>query len=153
MNNRVFFDIYVDQLFDPAKWEIISFHNEAGRRLAASTVPNDPQVLLPVGDRLTNQAANVRREENISFVQVKASINLSAITNLLSSVYTIDTFIELPTEDKLILDGTGTDRTVHTFVGRSDIRTYTALEFKTAVLNITHQLKPAFPPNSTSQIS
>ena len=122
MNNRVFFNTYVDQLFDPANWEIISFHNEAGRRVTASTVPNDPQVLMPVGDCLTNQAGAARRVENISFVQVKASINLSAVTNNLSSVYTIDTFIELPTEDKLILDGAGQDRTVHTFVGRSDIR-------------------------------
>ena len=68
MNNRVFFDTYVDQLFDPANWEIIFFHNEAGRRVTASTTPNDPQVLMPVGGRLTNQAAAARREENITFV-------------------------------------------------------------------------------------
>ena len=63
MNNRVFFDTYVDQLFDPANWEIISFHNEAGRCVTASTVPNNPQVLMPVGDCLTNQAGAACREK------------------------------------------------------------------------------------------
>ena len=52
-------------------------------------------------------------------IAVKAAINLLAITILAISKYTIDTFIGLPKEDKLILDGVGAGKTVHTFWART----------------------------------
>jgi hypothetical protein len=107
LNNRTIFETYLEQLFDPSKWTVLSFHNQAGVRLTRSTVAANTQLLLPVGDHDTPWAAVARREQDVTFVQVRADIDLSAITSLASSKYTIDTFLELPKGDKLILDGGG----------------------------------------------
>ena len=88
-------------------------------------------------------AANVRRQENISFVQVKAKIDLSGITKIATSKYSIDTFVELPKSDSVVKKGTGADVTVYTFLGKDDIRLYSADEFKKDILDITRQSKPA----------
>ena len=57
LNLRTLFNSYTNQLFDPSKWRIISFRNQAGSQLGQSTMAGDPQVLLPVGDHVTNWAA------------------------------------------------------------------------------------------------
>ena len=143
LNNRTIFETYVGQLFDPKNWKVLSFHNQAGVRIIRSTVADRPQVLLPVGDHDANWAAVARREQDITFVQVRASIDLSIVTSTASSKYTIDTFIELPKGDKLILDGGGNYVTVHTFLGPDDIRLYTADAVQTEILMLTRQTKPA----------
>lgn len=143
LNLHTLFGSYADQLFDPSKWKIISFHNQAGARLNQSVTTGDSQILKPVGDHVTDWAANTRRQGDISFVQVRATIDLSSITKDPSSKYSLDTFIELPQEDFLIKDGTGADLTVHTYLGADDIRTIAASDFHQDVLKQTRQRKPA----------
>ena len=48
---------YMDQVFDPANWQVISFHNQAGTRFELSATADDPQILNPLGDLVTNLAA------------------------------------------------------------------------------------------------
>ena len=77
-------------------------------RLNSATTDNS-QILKPVGDYVTDWAAPIHRQADISFVQVCASIDLSSITKDPLSKYSIDTFIKLPKEDILMKDGTGAD--------------------------------------------
>ena len=74
-----------------------------GVPLIRSIVVDNLQILLIVGDHDTNWAAAGGREQDIRSVQVRAEIDLSDITSMVSSKYTIDTFIELPKGVKLIL--------------------------------------------------
>ena len=111
--------------------------------MTQSVTTENSQILKPVGDHVTNWAADTRRQGDISFVQVRATIDLSLITKDPSSKYSLDTFIELPKEDRLINDGNGADITVHTYVGANDIRTIAASDFHQDVLKQTRQRKPA----------
>ena len=141
LNLCTLFTLYTDQLFDPAKWRIVSFHNQAGARLNVSTTGNS-QILKQVGDYVTDWAAPTRRQADILFVQVRASIDLSSITKDPLSKYSIDTVIELLKEDILIKDGSGADLTVTTYLGADDICTITAADFHSDVLKQTRQRKP-----------
>ena len=47
---------YMDQIFDPTNWQVISFHNQAGTRLYLSVTGSDPQILKPLGDRVTERS-------------------------------------------------------------------------------------------------
>ena len=44
LNLHTLFGSYADQLFDPSKWKIISFHNQAGARLNQSVTTGDSQI-------------------------------------------------------------------------------------------------------------
>ena len=69
-------------------------------------------------------------------------INLSKVTGKASSIYTLDTFVQLPTKDKKVKNSNGNEITVHTFIGKDDIRKYTTEEFKDQILKQTRQKKP-----------
>ena len=132
-NNMALFNAFGEQVFDPSNWRVLSFHDRSGRLLSTSTKADDNQVLLPVGDENNNLAANARRQENIGFVNVAVMINLSKVTGKASSIYTLDTFVQLPASYKKVKNSNGNEVTVHTFIGKDDIRKYTAEEFKEAV--------------------
>ena len=102
----------------------------------------DPQILLPVGDQTTNLNANQRREDNIMFVRFRVKIDVSTMTKDPSHKFSTDTFIQLPLGDKSVKNGNGNDVNVHTLLGRDDLRTYDAADFKSEALNVTNQKKP-----------
>ena len=68
LNNRTIFGAYVGQLFDPANWQVPSYHNQAGRRLVASTTANDPEAccLLEIGDRVNSTQRGSQRRSTPS---------------------------------------------------------------------------------------
>ena len=45
---------YMDQVFDPANWQVVSFHNWAGTRLDLSVTATDPHILKPLEELVTN---------------------------------------------------------------------------------------------------
>ena len=143
INLRVLFQEYTKQLFTPSNWTVRAFQGKDGRRLNSSVTDADPQILMPAGDDQTNLGANARRENNIGFVHVSAKVDLSNITGRANSLYSFDTFIQLPTGNKTVKNSNGNDVVVRTFLGKADIRTYTAEEFQTEVLDLTRQCKPA----------
>ena len=138
------FTEYVGRCWDPANWKILSFHDSTGQALTNSSTAADAQILKPAGDANTNLAAGSRREEDIKFVLVEATIDLSMVTQTAaSSTYTLTTFVQLPLSRKTVKNSAGNDVTAHTFHGNDDIRTYSPSEFKAEVLDITRQKAPA----------
>ena len=91
------FTEYVARCWDPDNWKILSFHDSAGAQLSNSTTAADAQILKPSGDANTNLAAGARREDDIKFVLVEATIDLSVVTETAAgSTYTLTTFVQLP---------------------------------------------------------
>ena len=126
LNNREMFDSYITQLFNSNMWSVFSIHNTAGTQLTRSfTAVANGGVLKPVGDDTQNWPANTRREAGITFVQVRASIDLTHITGTQSSQYTI----KLMSGTKSMQVG-GSLVDVTTFLGNDDLRTYTAETFR-----------------------
>ena len=93
MNSLI--EYYMDQVFDPDNWQVISIHNQAGTILDLSVTAADPQILKPLGELVTKLAAADRRQEHIHFANVRVSVNLQPITGS-NEVHSIDTFTELP---------------------------------------------------------
>ena len=85
----------MDQVFNPANWQVISLHNRAGTRLELSVTAPDTQILNPLGELVTNLVAASSRQEHIHFANVRVSVNLQPITGS-NEVHSIDTFTELP---------------------------------------------------------
>ena len=71
---------YMDQIFNPANWKIIYFHNRSGTRLDLTVTAADPHILKPLGDLVTNLAGDANRKEHIHFANVRVSINFQPIT-------------------------------------------------------------------------
>ena len=136
-------DLYQCQLMDPTKWKIVAFLDSTGRRLTNSTLATDHQVLKPVGDAATNLAANARRENNIKYVHIETTIDLSDLTKNEKSKYEVTSIIALPMSDKTVKDGHGTDIVAHTFLGNDDLRTYDAPDFQREIILETRQLGAA----------
>lgn len=134
---------YYADVFNPANFTIISFHDSEGVKLNNSTVAGNSQKLKTVGDMATNNAAAARREADIAFAMVKVTIDVSSVTKDPNSKFKMDTWIELPRTSNQVKDGNGNTIDVFTFGGKEDIRTYTREEFKTEILDVTGQDKPA----------
>ena len=95
-------DQYQAQLMKPSKWKIVSFLDGAGRRLQNSTLADNDQVLKPVGDATRNWGANSRRENNVKYVHIETTVDLSAHTKNPKSKYDITSIIALPMGDKTV---------------------------------------------------
>ena len=86
---------YMDQVFDPANWQVISFHNQAGTILDLSVTAAGPHILKPLGLLVTDLAGAARRQEHIHFSNVRVSVNFQSIT-VSDELYSIYTFTKLP---------------------------------------------------------
>jgi len=125
---------------------MLCFHNKAGRLLNSSTHALDNQILLPAGDAATNLAANLRRNNDLAFVQIRATTDVSAITKNASSKFPIKSFVKLSYGDMTVKDGNGNGVVVHTFLGNNNMCAYTIAQIKTAVLQVTaSQRRPPSP--------
>ena len=133
---------YMDQIFNPANWQVIYFHNRAGTILELSVTSSDPQILKPLGDLVTNLSGAARRQEHIHFANVRVSVNFLPITGS-DELYLIDTFTELPNGQETVHNSNGNPVVVNTFLGNDDIRTYTKAQFQPDVLEITRQKLPS----------
>ena len=79
-NLRAMFNGYLEQVFDPSGWTITSFHDHTGRKLTNSTIANDASILKSSGSATANTVGANLCEENISFAQIRATVDLSHIT-------------------------------------------------------------------------
>ena len=95
--------------------------------------------MKPAGDMVTGLAANARQENDLYFIHVKVTIDLSTILKKPGTKYSTTTFIKLTCKNKNILDGTNATRGVLTFHRNDDIRTYAAKDFRTNVMQKTRQ--------------
>ena len=116
---------YGDQLVDPSKWTIRTFHKPTGSVIADTVTDADPQVLKPTDEDQNNTAAANRRAAYIQYVSVSIQVDLSSVTEDQDNKLELNTVIKLPMENKTIKDGNGNDVVVHTFQGNDDILTYT----------------------------
>ena len=132
----------MDQVFNPANWQVISLHNRAGTRLELSVTASDPHILKPLGDLVTNLAGAARRQEHIQFANVRVFVNFQPITGS-DEVYSIDTFTKIPNGQETVNNVNGNTAVVNTFLSNDDLRTYTKSQFQADVLDITHKKLPA----------
>ena len=70
----------MDQLVDPSKWAIKSFHDPTDTVVANTVTGANPQVLKPTGDSTNNTAAANRRVVNIQYVLISIQVDLSSVT-------------------------------------------------------------------------
>ena len=143
MNVDVLYAEYIDQLFDPASFRVISYHNAAGEARPATVTDADPQILKGEGDMITATVVADRREENLKFVTIQTQIDFSFITKDNKNKYDVVTVIELPMEDRAVTDAVEGNINTNTFQGKADIRTYTMEEFKEDILSETRQSRAA----------
>ena len=133
---------YMDQIFDPDNWQVISFHNRAGTRLDPSVKDAYPQILKPLGVIFTNLVVSARRQEHIHFSNVILSVNFQPITGS-DEIYSIYTFTELPNVQETVHNDNENSVVLNTFLRNDDLRTYTKAQFQADVLDITRQKIPA----------
>ena len=120
---------YREQLGDPLKWTIKSFHDSTGAVIANTASTANPQVLKPMGDIDNNTANTNRRAANIASVSVSIQVDLSPVTGEQANKVELNTVMKLSMENKTVRDGAGNTITVHTFQGNDDIQTYTVEEW------------------------
>ena len=67
--------MYVNQLLDPSKWMVCTFHDSTGR-VVPDTVSNaDGQILKPTGDDTNNTGAANRCAADIQYVSISLQVN------------------------------------------------------------------------------
>jgi hypothetical protein len=142
LNIKVIEDSAYEEIWTPSNWTIMSFHSSSGARLHTCTA-EDPQVLLPIGDTVTNWGGNIRRSADITFVKVSVKVSLDGITKTTEPPLHQETFIELPKEVHSVKNGAGTVIEYTTCVLPADLRTWTPEFLKTEVLEKTYQTKVA----------
>ena len=143
MNVECLYTEYINQLFDPAEFKVISYHNSAGQARPNTVTDADPQILKGTGDMVGATAAADRRELDLKYVTVQTQIDFSFITKDDKNKYDVVTVIELPMEDKPVIDAAAGNIATNTFQGNADIRTYTLGEFKEDILSETRQSRAA----------
>ena len=139
---NILIQLYMDQIFDPANWQVISFHNQAGTRLELSVRAADPHILKPLGDLVNNLAGAARCKEHIQFSNVRVSINFQPITGS-DEADSIDTFTKLPNGQETVHNANGNPVVVNTFLWNDNLRTYNKDQFQADVLDITRKKLPA----------
>ena len=142
LNIKVIEDAAYEAVWDPSNWTIKSFHSSSGARLNTCTT-NDPQVLLPIGDTVTDWPQAGRRSSDITFVRVDVKVNLDGITKTTDPPIHQETFIELPKEVHSIKNGAGTVIEYTSCILPDDLRTWTPEFLKAEVLEKTYQTKVA----------
>ena len=133
----------MDQVFDPANWQVIFSHNRAGTRLDLSVTDANPHILKPLGGLFTNLVAATRRQEHIHFANVRVSVNFQPITGS-NEVYSIDAFTNLPNGQETVHNSNINLVVVNTFLRNDDLRVYTKAQFRADVLDIMRQKLSAY---------
>ena len=80
MNGDCLYTEFIDQLFDPASFHVISYHNAAGEARPATVTGANPQILKGRGDMVTATTAADRCEQNLKFLTIQTQIDFSFIT-------------------------------------------------------------------------
>ena len=112
---------YGDQLVDPSKWTIRTFHDPTGQVFVNTVSDADPQMLKPTGDDQNNTAAANCRAADVQYVSVSIQVDFSSMTEDRDDKVELNTVVKLPMENKTIKDGNGNDIVVYTFQGNNDI--------------------------------
>ena len=132
---------YMDQIFNPDNWQVVSFHNLAGRRLELSVTYANLNILELLGDLVNNLEGAARRQEHTHSVNMRVSVNFQPITGSYE-VYSIDTFTKTPNRKETVHNFNGNPVVANTFLGNDDLQTYTKAQLQADVLEITRQKLP-----------
>ena len=84
---------YIDQMFDPSKWEVITFHTSDGAVNRGTVTTADHQILKGAGSATTNTNNANRRVADIKFVKVKLTVDFSKLTKDEDNKYDLITII------------------------------------------------------------
>ena len=138
-----FLHAYEEQLRDPDRFTILSYHDLVGD-VIANTCVNDAMVLKPAGDTFVGTAPAARRSLNIKFLTFKVDFDFSHLflkkTKDCIKTMSLTTTVELPQTIYRVLDTTAnTEVSVSTFAGPGDICAMTADEFQAGILDACHQ--------------
>ena len=85
MNVDCLYNEYIDQLFYPAEFQVLTFHNAAGEALPATVTDADPQILKGTGDMVTATEAADRREQNIKFVTIQTQSTFPSSSRMIKT--------------------------------------------------------------------
>ena len=129
-------DHFEDHWLDWGCLEIVSFHDSSGTRLADATTATDPRVLKPVQD---GQAIDCRPND-VKYVRLLGKIDYTSLIqadNQKNKVLRMHWYVELPQGTQQVRDGAilPNNRTIHTWLGASDLRTMSKEEMETAILS------------------
>jgi hypothetical protein len=119
---------------------ILSWHDEKGARIAATTTASNLLVLLPVRD------GNVAdcRSAGVKFVRVQleldiADLTIAAATNLAPNVVLRgEYYIQLPQSSRDLVNGAGGNYKLTSWLGQADLCTMSPSNVQRQILNITH---------------
>jgi hypothetical protein len=135
------FQHFFDSWFNFSKLTILSFHNLKGDIIQDTMDAADPAVLLPV----INRPLNTCRKANVKYVRVQITINFATLVNVnppgpttMHAKY----YIKLPQTLVQMTNWQNTAYNLLTFHGASDLRTLSAADFQTQILNVTLQDGP-----------
>ncbi len=127
--------------YNPDLLQILSFHNSAGLEIIDTTTIADASVLLPMVD---GNLANCRKSD-VRFVRVQITLDYVALFAVghtgpisIKSMY----YIELPNTIAPMINGNGIAYNLSTYHGPADIRTMTAAEVLTEIVDPCLQMGP-----------
>jgi hypothetical protein len=120
----------------------MSFHNSEGRVINDTTTAGNTQILLPV----QNGVITACRQKNIKFVRVQYVINFAPLVTALpyptGMVLCAAYYIELPQATQAMVNGSGGNYTLVSYLGPDDLCLLTPPEVKAQILNLCHQDSP-----------
>jgi hypothetical protein len=123
---------------------ILSWHDAKGTAIASTTTAGDSSVLLPV------QNGNITdcRSAGIKFVRFQleldfANLTIAAAANPAPNVILQgEYYIQLPQSSRNLINGTGTDYKLASWLGQANLRTMSNTNVQQEILDITHQDGP-----------
>ena len=133
---------YEEQLWDPSKWTVRTFHDNTGTILVNAVTAAVNTILWTAGSPTVNTTLADLRPANLMFAFVCVDFNFNHLTNY-TDISFLDTFIQLPQSTHTVLNGTEGNNILTSFLGRNDITSYSKDKFCTLILGIMGQLLPA----------
>ena len=134
---------FKDHWMDFGHLAILSFHHSDGDRIDDSTIPTDPQQLLPVVDGAITTCRKVkflRVQFTLDFATAPSFITLDLYP--VAPVFRASYYIKLPQGSRALLNGTGAGYNLVSFLGVDDLQTLTWAEVITNILSMVQQDSP-----------
>ena len=136
--------LFETRWMDLPNLEILSFHDSTGAIMVGTTLPNNPSILKDVAN---GPVADCRMPD-VRFVRVKLTLDFTPLLRNplpaggIQPVLKADYYIELPQTSVAVLNGNGVARNLVTWHGAADLRTLTADQVKTDILQQCFQDSP-----------
>lgn len=142
------------ELFNPANYTLISFHTADGASVANATLPNNAQVLRPVGDNQNPLVNANRRPQNITSARISFAVDFSDLIDpdfhQAGTTVTHNFHVLLPQDTIQVMNGANQLQDFTGYTGPADISALTPAQLQADITSRTGQTAPAKLVNSTT---